>query len=147
MSPLFGHHDDATDQSQDLAALQTEVARLESLSLPQLAAQVMTKGFGPGGPGADPQNQISTGGANINAGPEVSDIALAFAPGGNTRAADDQLRLRLYKVVAEGLQVLEHACLIRAQMHTSMNGLDYAITRLGRSALERGEVDRVLGAG
>ncbi len=146
MSPLFGHHDDDVQQAQNLAALEPEVERLESLPLARLASEVMAKGFGPGGPGADENNEVTPGGANISAGPEVAEIALAFAPGGTTRGADDQLRLRLYKVIAEGLQILEHACLIRAQMHTAMNGFDYAITRLGRAALERGEVDRVLEA-
>ena len=145
MSPLFGHHEDDDEQAQNLAALQAEVQRLDSLSLEQLASEVMHKGFGPGGPGADEQNAVSTSGANINAGPEISEIALALAPGGTTRGADDALRLRLYRLVAEGLQVLEHASLVRAQMHTEMNGLDYALTRRGRDALARGEVERILG--
>ncbi len=144
MSPLFGHKDDSQQQaSPGSDALQAEVQRLESLPLPQLAAEVMRNGFGPGGPGADESDTVTTGGANINAGPEVSDIAQTFMPAGAARA-DEQLRLRLYRVIAEGLQALEHASLVRAQMHTSMNGLDYALTRLGQAALEQGTVDAVL---
>jgi hypothetical protein len=150
MSPLFGRkqqqEEEQAERSKD-SALQAEVDRLESLPLTQLAAEVMTKGFGPAGPGADEDDAVTIGGPNVNAGPTVSAIALEFAPGGDTRGADEHLRLRLHRVMAEGLQVLEHACLVRAQMHTSMNSFDYALTRLGRAALERGAVERILGGG
>jgi hypothetical protein len=56
-------------------------------------------------------------------------------------AADDyQLREQAIRLVAEGLQQLEHASLVRFQLHTSMGYLDWAATRRGRAALERGEV-------
>jgi hypothetical protein len=42
MSPLFGHT--GNDQADD-AALPAEVSRLNSLSVVQLATEVMTKGF------------------------------------------------------------------------------------------------------
>ncbi|HEY1523406.1 MAG TPA: hypothetical protein VGF70_10380 [Solirubrobacteraceae bacterium] len=71
-------------------------------------------------------------------------MALEFAPGGNTKGADDATRLRLQKVVAEGIQALEHAGLIRTQMHTAMNSFDYGLTRRGRAALASGEVGRAL---
>ncbi len=61
MSPLFGHHDDDNEQAQNVAALQAEVQRLDSLSLEQLASEVMRKGFGPGGPGADEQDTEMNG--------------------------------------------------------------------------------------
>jgi hypothetical protein len=141
MPPLFGHKD---DEDAGSAALQTEVDRIDSLSLPALATEVMTKGFGPGGPGSDPDYTVTVGGPNINAGATISAIATELAPGGSTDGADEVLRQRLYRLVAEGVQVLEHASLIRAQLHTAMGSLDYALTRLGRTALERGELDRIL---
>lgn len=48
MSPLFGGKDDDQD---DEAAMEADLQRLGSLSLPQLAAAVMVAGFGPDGPG------------------------------------------------------------------------------------------------
>src|SRR5579884_3897659 len=97
------------------------------------------------GPGADSDEAVTIGGPNVNAGATVLDIALEF----NSKAdrADDQLRLRLCRLIAEGLQTLEHAGLIRTQMHTSMNSFDYALTRLGRQALGGGEVERMLSRG
>lgn len=146
MSPLFGHKDDDDAQASDkLTALTAEIDRLEALSLPALAAEVMAKGFGPGAPGADENNAISVEGPNISAGPTTVDVALEFAPGGDTKGADDATRLRLHRVVAEGLQLLDHAGLIRTQMHTAMNGFDFAPTRKGRAALQSGDVERALG--
>jgi hypothetical protein len=140
--PFFGHKDESQREADSSSARQDEVDRLEALTLAQLAADVMTKGFGPGGPGADHQGTTTVGGPNINAGPTVAAIALEFAPGGSTRGGDDALRQRRYRLIAEGLQAAEHASLIRAQMHTAMNSFDYTLTRHGRAALGGGAVDR-----
>lgn len=83
----------------------------------------------------------------MSRGTTVGAIATEFSPDGTTRGADERVRLRLQRLVAEGVQALEHASLVRAQMHTAMGSLDYALTRLGRTALERGAVERVLGGG
>jgi hypothetical protein len=68
-----------------------------------------------------------------------------MAPGGSTRGADERTRLRLQRLVAEGVQALEHAALIRPQSHTAMEGLDYTPTRLGRKVLAAGAVAEVVG--
>jgi hypothetical protein len=47
-------------------------------------------------------------------------------------------------LVAEGVQALEHASLVRAQVHTAMGALDYTVTRAGRAALESNSVARIL---
>jgi hypothetical protein len=148
MSPLFGKKE--PQPAEELArdnALEAEIDRLDSLSLVQLAAEVVGKGFGLGDGSANEDDAVTIGGPNVGAGPTVSSIALEFAPGGNTRGADDQVRQRLYRLIAEGLQALEHAGLVRVQMHTSMNSLDYALTRLGKAALEGGTVERALAGG
>ncbi len=151
MSP-FGHKDQEKQEKNDQwrLALQAEVDRLNALPLQQLAAEVMRRGFGPGGPGADDED-VTVGQENINAGPSVPRIAGEFEPQrGFTfpvpTAEDQKLQQRIARLVAEGLQELEHASLVRTQMHTGMGGLDYATTRRGRSALERGEVERILGS-
>ncbi len=131
--------------------MKAELDRLSSLSLPQLAAEVMVRVFGPGGPGAD-EEDVQVGQANIHAGPDLYEISrlfeadrgfsLTFPP------TDDLGKLleRIRRLVAEGLQELEHASLIRVQMHTAMGCLDYATTRRGRAALEGSEVEQILTA-
>lgn len=71
-------------------AMQAEFERLYSMPPTELAAEVVIRGFGPGGPGADDE---------------------AATPG------------------------LEHASLVRCQMHTAMGHLDCAVTRSGRAGL------------
>ncbi|HEX3841778.1 MAG TPA: hypothetical protein VHU85_13375 [Acidimicrobiales bacterium] len=142
MSPLFGHGDGNQDQT-DKDALQAEVDRLDSLPLPELAAEVMAKGFGPGGQGADKDGTVTVGGPNINAGVTVAALAADFVPG----AADEGLRVRRDRLVAEGFQALEHAALVRAQLHTAMGSLDYTVTRTGRAALESNSVAQILSGG
>lgn len=141
MSALFGHQQ--TDEEGPAgASLQDEVERLDTLSLSDLAAEVLHRGFGPGGPGEDPDEQVSVGGANIASGVEIGDIAATF---NDDRRSDEGLRLRLQRLVAEGVQVLEHARLVRTQMHTSQGGLDYVLTRRGRAAVRDGTAERILG--
>lgn len=152
MSPLFGHKDDDGDDKQGQLdtwrqSAEAEIERLSALPLPALAAEVMTKGFGPGGPGAD-DDKISLGQANISAGPTASDISYELVPASSARFPGEeelQLRQRVAKLAAEGLQQLEHASLVRAQLHTSMGEFDWAATRRGRAAIEQDQVTAILG--
>jgi hypothetical protein len=155
MSPMFGHKDDEmqADSKQARAeqwrqAAQAEVARLSALPLAELAAEVMARGFGPGSRGGD-DGSITVGQANAGAGPTADGISYRFVPDRGfssplPTAGDYQLREDVTRLVAEGLQQLEHASLVRFQLHTSMGYLDWAATRRGRAALERGEVLRLL---
>lgn len=123
---------------------------MSALSVAQLAAEVMTKGFGPGGPGAD-DGSVTVGGPNADSGIEVADIAGTFVTYQpqyfGTPSPNEVLWRQLSRIIAEGLQELEHASLVRAQMHTSQNSLDFTTTRLGRAALDQGAVERILGGG
>jgi hypothetical protein len=150
MSPIFGHKDEENDERFDQwrQATQAEFERLNALSLADLATEVMTKGFGPDGPGAD-DDSITLGQANFNSGPTANDISYHFAPDWDERSPeltqdDLHLRGRISKLVAEGLQELEHASLVRCQLHTNAGYLDWAATRRGRDALERGQVQSLL---
>jgi hypothetical protein len=125
----FGKKDQGQPGGPDL---QPELDRLGALDLRQLAAEVMAKGFGPDGPASDGL-------------PTVSMIATAFVPG-DSRGASDQIDL-LHDIVWEGVQVLEHASLVRFAVWSSEGGKFFKLTRLGRAALEQGAVDRVLGGG
>ena len=127
-------------EKADNAGLNAEVERLGSLTLDQLAAEVMAKGFGPEGPGA-------------NSYTDIDDIAGAFAGPYQGRDYDRAADGQLCEMVAEGVQVLEHACLVRPVFHGQ--GGDHSVhyelgwgsTRLGRSALEQNAVEGVLTGG
>jgi hypothetical protein len=138
---LFGGRGEGSD---DGGALEAEIQRLERLTLAALAVEVMTKAFGPGAECEDPDEEVTVGGPNVGAGATVEGITPDMAPGGTTKGADEKTRLRLQRLVADGVQVLEHAGLIRAQMHTSMNELDYTPTRFGRKVLAAGKVEDVV---
>jgi hypothetical protein len=156
MSPMFGRKDEEKQGKQEQleqwrSAMQAEFERLNALSLIELATEVMAKGFGPGGPGAD-DDAITLGQANADAGPTAELISVEFAPErGFTfplpTPEDLKLRERIAKLVTEGLQELEHASLVRFQMHTAMGHLDWAATRRGRAALDRGDVESILTSG
>jgi hypothetical protein len=141
---LFGSkEEDKVDKS---AALQVAIDRLDALPMSKLATEVMTKGFGPGGPGADPDDTVTIGGSNVNAGATVGAIGREFFPVRDAPGVDQSLWLRLDRLVAEGVQALEHGSLVRIQSHPATS-LDYALTRSGRAALEQGAVEQVLGGG
>ena len=130
--PLFG----GGKRQAESEALQAEVERLGALSLQQLAVEVMTKGFGPDGPAAG--------------GPvHLQNIAGAFSPVTSVLAArygeESQL---LASIVAEGVQVLEHSCLVR-WIFTGGDTADmyWTKTRYGQEVLDQDAVGHVLGGG
>ena len=149
---MFGHENDDKQQrtEQWRLAMQAELGRLSALPVEELAFEVMLRGFGPGGPGAD-DDASSLGQANIGAGPTAGDISLRFVPDRGfsfpvPTPEDVQLRERITRLVAEGLQELEHASLVRCQVHTALGSFDWAATRRGRAALERGAVEHIMRA-
>lgn len=107
-------------------AMQAEYERLDALPLAGLAAEVMIKGFGPGGPGAY-DDAISLGQAHIGAGPSAHRISVEFAPDAPYFLGPglDDMKLR---------------------GRSSSGYLDWATTRRGRAALEGGDVLTVLRA-
>jgi hypothetical protein len=115
------------------AALEAEADRASSLTLPQLAAELMTKAF-------TAEELRVEDGRYLTLGRLVS----RFAPG--TSHHDEQLFQRFSELVCEGLQVLEHASLVHGPV-AAMGVYGYTATRLGRAALERGAVDRVIAGG
>jgi hypothetical protein len=130
MTPLFGGGE---DKQANEAAFHREVDRVNALPLAQLAAEVMRKAF----TGAD--GFITLGQA-----------AGAFIPDGHEKGIDDADVQRIYEIVAEGIQVLEHACLVRMVFHgndrsTANYHWDVTATRLGKNALAQNDVERYLG--
>ena len=117
------------------AALEAEADRASSLSLPQLAAEVLTKSF------KLTEDPLYLDGRY----PPFGKLVDRFAP--DTSHRDVKLLSRFYELVGEGLQVLEHASLVRGPVQSTGGPDGYAITRLGRAALERGAVDRIIAGG
>lgn len=134
--------------NEDTASMLAEIDRVSSLSLHQLAAEVMTKGFGPGGPGGPGQpGTLESPAARPVARATASRITAEFTPAYRSSHVSPELQLHLLDLVAEGIQLLEHSCLIRHEVHANTTALAYVATRLGRAALERGEVELILSGG
>ena len=152
---LFGKKKD-DEWEQPNPKLDAELARLNALPLPQLAAEVMTKGF------------------SANYDPTVSPVQADFLVDdfcprprlhlfrdttirGQRRAAEElsdptSTRAKfaqLEDLLGEGLQALEKASLVEPK--SSFDGVatqvGYVTTRLGRDALAQNAVDRVLAGG
>jgi hypothetical protein len=131
-------------------AAQAEYQRLYALPLPDLATEVMQKAFGPGGPGYD-DDTITVAGYRTPQGPTVREISGLFVPFIRriyylpVENEDNFLREQVIKLVAEGLQQLEHASLVRCQTHSEeTGGFDWAATRRGRAALDSGQVQAII---
>jgi hypothetical protein len=113
-----------------------EVERLWSLPIGQLATEVMTKAFNPDyNPGSGIQ--------------ELGGIADYFLPEyGPMRLGDTTPKevVALQDLLAEGVQLLEHARLVRPKFgYSGQVACDgWATTRLGRSALAAGTVQSTL---
>ena len=113
--------------------MQPELDRLSRLSLTDLAAEVMMKGYGSGGPGAD--GETGFGG-----------IARTLAPG--FERADQHTIDAFIGVIGEGVQVLEHANLVRFTFWAgSGSGPVYAVTRLGQRAIAENTVNQAVAGG
>jgi hypothetical protein len=127
--------------------MQAEFERLNALPLIELAVEVMTKGFGPGGPGA--VGDAAPGHVTSRAATSVAVISFEFAPERGftspiATAEDRELRDQIAQLIAEGMQELEHASLVIGQLNPPYNQLAWAATRRGRAALQRGEVLGIL---
>ena len=141
---MAGFFDKAADvwagKKADNAGLVVEVQRLGSLPLPAVAEEAMTRGFGADGPAADGRYATMTA------------IQTAFAARFAGRDIDEAAYEQLCEIVAEGVQVLEHACLVRQSLSGTGGdqGVHYELvwsaTRRGRTALDRGWVERELAA-
>jgi hypothetical protein len=135
---MFRSKDDGKDSAAAGPDAAAEFQRLDALALPDLAAEVMVRGFGPGSPGG----RATTGIPGITT---VEDILAAIAPGANR--LDMTAYRQIYDVIGEGVQVLEHAGLLRGTVLNNVGGRYVTTTRLGRAALDRDEVRSVLAAG
>jgi hypothetical protein len=140
MAALFGKKDDTEDARTGPAA-GTEIARLEGLPLATLGAEVMTKAFGPDGPGGPGQSgTIEAPGLSAER-LRLNEIVAAVTPA-YTETDDATEQLRLGNLVAEGLQALELAALVRVTWRGGTE--DFTATRRGRAAQASGEVEQLV---
>lgn len=111
---LFGGKDDD--------AARAELERLESLTVEDLAAELLP---------LVPQVEVGY----QETGPTAGDLAgqLGSLPKGRDG-------LRMLSAIAEGMQVLEHARLVRLSVRRDTSEVEYGLTRAGRAALDRGDV-------
>ena len=148
MSPLFGGKDQQKEEALEewRQALEAEFDRLDSLSLGQLGAEVMTAAC------ERLRDEVTVGGTALHIGPTSYGCAkrmmeskgLSFP---RAQMKDRELQERIMCLVAEGLQQLEHASLVRLQVEDQTSyGSGYWLTRRGRTAFERGEVEDILTA-
>ena len=137
MAALFGGKDERQAAAPDLA----DVTRLEGLSLPRLAAEVMGKAFGPEGPGAPGRPGTIEAPVLSNECVLLADIVRAVNPAFlATRDAVEQVRIGNW--IAEGLQALELAALIRVTWRGGTE--NFRATRRGREALAIASVERLV---
>jgi hypothetical protein len=155
MAHHHGHHHEQEQMLRRQAilqwrqAMQAEYERLYAMSLPDLAAEVMARAFGSGGQNGYDDAAITVGYQNSGAGPTHYHISERFVPefdfGWEERQGEDRiLREQIERLVAEGLQVLEHASLVRCQIHHEMGAFDWTATRYGRAMLDQGQIQAVL---
>lgn len=135
---LFGN-DDKQDKKDKKAAendaMKAEYARLESLSLLQLAEEILVRCYGPGGPGDD------------GSAPSLTRLCDVLNPARSVFGIDEKVRSAYPGLVSEGVQVLEHARLLVMRFSGGdMSSLGWALTRAGRAALDSGEVAARIGA-
>jgi hypothetical protein len=99
--PAWGGSKD--DDQDGIAAMNAEIERVASLPLPQLAAEVMIRGFGPDGPGG-PGKPGTIEAPTMLPVPRttVSSIAVRFIPPHRPRSIGMDLQVRLNQLIAEG---------------------------------------------
>ena len=136
---------------EESAELRASVDRLSSLPLTSVAAELIAKAYtGEAGPDEDEPPWVDPFGR----GPSAYEVAnWLYLPRSEELDASQPLGRVLYGLVAEALQVLEHASLVRAFLRFGFQGaladahMTYVITRYGVSVRDAGTVERVLSSG
>jgi hypothetical protein len=118
-----------------LAAL-AELARLQSLTVSQLATEVASRAFG------------EAASADSNVGHTRVDIAVLLCPDPPRvpKGEDLELMERFGPLASQALQELEHCSLIHQSQGKTSDLMFYALTGRGLAALGSGEVDKILRA-
>jgi hypothetical protein len=127
----------------DGAVLESEIQRIADLPLAQLAVEVMVKAFGPDGPGAPGRpGTLEDLGSSTAERLGLDEIARTCSPAWTGHGVDAARARRFSYLIAEGLQLLENASLIRVSWQDGQ--AHYLATRRGRSALAQNEIESAL---
>ncbi|MBS1845351.1 MAG: hypothetical protein JST53_13125 [Actinobacteria bacterium] len=139
---LFGKHDDESGAPVSGPGAGDEIARLRSLPLARLAAEVMEKAFAGEGPGAPGRpGTIEAPGLSAER-VRLPEVARAVTPA-LAKTSDAGEQLAISDLLAEGIQALDLAGLV---MVTWRGGTeDFRATRRGREAQSSGEVETLVG--
>lgn len=131
---LFGTNE---EKDAENAAMVAELERLEALPLEQLAEEILVRGYGPGGPGERR--------GRARAAVRVQTLADLFQPARSVFGIDEKVRSAFPSLIAEGLQVLEHARWVLLEVQGGdYASAGYALTRAGAVALAGGQPAREL---
>jgi hypothetical protein len=129
-------HDDGGNSPYSSGQLESEIARLSALSIPQLATEIMTKAFTSA---YQPGDSVYEADAMVD---------LFCRPSRPAKYHDVVLtaQLELRDLIAEGLQALDHAGLVRLEGRYAgeFYTAGYVTTRRGRSAVASNAVDQAL---
>jgi hypothetical protein len=128
--------DDSGNSPYSSGQLQSEIARLSALSIPQLATEIMTKAFT-----ADYQP-----GDSLYDADSIVDVFCPPSRPAKYRDVVLRAQLELRDLIAEGLQALDHAGLIRLEGRYAgeFYSVGYVTTRRGRSAVASNAVEQAL---
>jgi hypothetical protein len=146
----LGRKDKEQSAESESAALQAAADHLSSLSLVALGGELMAKAFtGEAGHDDEPPWVDPFGRA-----PSAYEVTnWLYLPRDQELDTAQPLGRVLYGLVSEGLQVLEHASLIRAQLKFGFQGTaadahtTFVLTRYGVSVRDAGAVERILTGG
>ncbi len=135
---LFGSDDKPDKKAAENAALRAELRRLEALSLSELATEILVRGYGPGGPGEP---------GSFGDPPSVAKLTDFFNPATSIFGIDKHDKAALDALIAEGVQLLEHARLLVPRFSSGDYAtLGYTLTRAGAAALAAGDLPAQIAA-
>jgi hypothetical protein len=129
MCPLFGGTNKRDADRGGESGTRSEVDRLGSLPLEQLAEEVIARGFKLD----DTENR---GRASVH------DVAERMVPD-YLRQSQEQV-WDLQELIGEGVQLLEHAALAQCTIVGNDRRLQWVLTRRGRNAIADGSVSEAL---
>jgi len=146
----LGRKDRDEPAETESGELQSEVSRLNAMTVVDAAVELMAKAF-TGEPGADDEPPWPDPLGQVPTAYEIANWL--YLPRSEELDASQPFGKQLYAVVSEALQALEHSSLIRSQLRFGFQGaaadahMTYVLTRYGVSVRDAGAVERVLRGG
>jgi hypothetical protein len=137
---MFGKDKKREQEQADQAAVQTELERLQSMTIEQVAVEVMTRTFVPSGPFGGELRENAIADAFIPDAMRRQPSRLLKPRAGH----EDEPYWKLKPLIREALQVLEHKSLIVYEPKAGGLPGNFRATKLGSEALAQDAVGRVI---